>query len=122
MNQEDEVEDNAKEKDEIRYRSKVKKEKEDEKEDKEEEEEEEEEEKVFLKAIRIVESYHEDLNLLCTGAGMYLLGMSLGWKAFRVAHTRKTLMNYRKILVTKHYLAFFSPAVKEQCSESVSWS
>lgn len=116
MYQEDEVEDNAKEKDEIRYKSKVKKEKEDEKEDKEEEE------KVFLKAIRIVESYHEDLNLLCTGAGMYLLGMSLGWKAFRVAHTRKTLMNYRKILVTKHYLAFFSPAVKEQCSESVSWS
>jgi hypothetical protein len=120
MYQEDEVEDNAKEKDEIRYKSKVKKEKEDEKEDKEEEEE--EEEKVFLKAIRIVESYHEDLNLLCTGAGMYLLGMSLGWKAFRVAHTRKTLMNYRKILVTKHYLAFFSPAAKEQCNESVSWS
>ncbi|MEO9061462.1 MAG: hypothetical protein ABI270_05410 [Nitrosospira sp.] len=118
MYQENEVEGNAKEKDEIRYKIKVKKEKEDEEEDKEEEEE----EKVFLKAIRIVESYHEDLNLLCTGAGMYLLGMSLGWKAFRVAHTRKTLMNYRKLLVTKHHLAFFSPAVKEHCNESVSWS
>lgn len=119
MYQEDEVEDTAEEKDEIRYKSKVKKEKEDEEDEKGEKEE---EEKVFLKAIRIVESYHEDLNLLCTGAGMYLLGMSLGWKAFRVAHTRKTLTNYRKILVTKHYLAFFSPAVKEQCNESVSWS
>ena len=110
MNHEDEVEDNAEEKDELGHKNKVK------------QEEEEEEEEVFLKAIRTVESYHEDLNLLCTGAGMYLLGMSLGWKAYRVAHTRKTLLNYRKNLVTKHSLSLFSPVVKKQHDESMSWS
>jgi hypothetical protein len=67
-------------------------------------EDEEEEEEVFFKVIRTVESHNESLNLLCTGAGMYLLGMSLGWRAFRVAHTRKALFNYKKIDVTKHFL------------------
>ena len=71
MNYENEMWDNPEEREEFSDESKVR-----------------EEEEVFHKVIRTVESYHESLNLLYSGAGMYLLGMSLGWKAFRVAHTR----------------------------------
>lgn len=92
MNYQDDVWDNPEEKEELSNESKVR-------------EEEEDEDEVFLRVIRAVESHQENLNLLCTGAGMYLLGMSLGWKAFRVAHTRKALLSYKKTHITKHSLA-----------------
>jgi hypothetical protein len=38
---------------------------------------------------------------------MYLLGMTFGWTAFRVVHTRKATLNYKTILgITTHSLAF----------------
>jgi hypothetical protein len=66
--------------------------------------EEEDEEALFRKVIRTVENCQENLNLFYSGTGMYLLGMSLGWRALRVAHTRETVFNYKKVLVTTHTL------------------
>lgn len=97
MNHQDDVWDDPAEKEEISDESKVRKGK----------DEDEDEDEVFLKVIRTVESHHENLNLLCTGAGMYFLGMSLGWKAFRVAHTRKALFSYNKNDITKHSLTCY---------------
>ena len=62
---------------------------------------------TLLKMLRAVESDHEDMNLLGTGIGMYWLGMSLGWEALRVAYTRKTLLRYKKTLVTTHSLVSY---------------
>ena len=76
--------------------------------------EEEDEEVLFRKVTRTVESCQENLNLFYSGTGMYLLGMSLGWRAFRVAHARETIFNYKKVLVTTHTLVMhyggYSPA------------
>jgi predicted GNAT superfamily acetyltransferase len=67
----------------------------------------EEDVEVFQKMIDAVENHDGDVNLLYSGAGMYLLGMTFGWTAFRVVHTRKAALNYKKILgITTHSLAF----------------
>lgn len=71
-----------------------------------------EEDEIFLEVLR-AESDHEDINLIGTVAGMYLLGMSLGWKAFRVAHTRKTLVNYKEILITTHLLSSYHDSYED---------
>ncbi|MEO6823796.1 MAG: hypothetical protein ABI167_03545 [Nitrosospira sp.] len=65
-----------------------------------------EEDEIFLKVLR-AESDHKGIDLMGTVAGMYLLGMSLGWKAFRVAHTRKALLHYKEILTTIHLLSSY---------------
>jgi hypothetical protein len=65
------------------------------------------EDETLLEMLRAVESDDEDMNLLGTGIGMYWLGMSLGWEAFRVAYTRKTLLGYKKTLVTTHSLVSY---------------
>ena len=65
------------------------------------------EDEILLKMLTAVESDHEDMNLLGTGIGMYWLGMSLGWEALRVAYTRKTLLSYKKTLVTTHSLVSY---------------
>lgn len=71
------------------------------------EEENEEDVNVFQKMIDVVENHEGEVNLLYSGAGMYLLGMTFGWTAFRVIHTRKAVLNDKKILgVTTHSLAF----------------
>jgi NAD(P)-dependent dehydrogenase (short-subunit alcohol dehydrogenase family) len=67
----------------------------------------EEDVEVFRKMIDAVENHDGDIDLLYSGAGMYLLGMTFGWTAFRVAHTRTAALNYKKILgITTHSLAF----------------
>jgi predicted GNAT superfamily acetyltransferase len=67
----------------------------------------EEDVEVFQKMIDAVENHDGNVNLLYSGAGMYLLGMTFGWTAFRVVHTRKAALNYKKILgITTHSLAF----------------
>ncbi|SEK46516.1 hypothetical protein [Nitrosovibrio tenuis] len=71
-----------------------------------EEEEPEEEERIYRKAIKTVESHERKLNLLYSGAGMYWLGMSIGWKAFRVVHTRRSSSTIRVRGVTRHLLTF----------------
>jgi hypothetical protein len=58
--------------------------------DEREEEDEEEEEEIYGKAIRTIEIHEGNPDLLYSGAGMYWLGMSIGWKAFRVLHTRRS--------------------------------
>jgi hypothetical protein len=71
------------------------------------EERREEDVEVFQKMIDAVENHDGDISLLYSGAGMYLLGMTFGWTAFRVVHTRKAALNYKKILgITTHSLAF----------------
>ena len=66
----------------------------------------EEDEEAFQKIIDAVEN-HGDINLLYSGTGMYLLGMTFGWTALRVVHTRKAVLNYKEILgITTHSLAF----------------
>lgn len=61
----------------------------------------------FQKMIDAVENHEGDISLLYSGAGMYLLGMTFGWTAFRIVHTRKAIVNYKKILgITTHSLAF----------------
>lgn len=71
------------------------------------EERSEEDAQVFQKMIDAVENQDGDISLLYSGAGMYLLGMTYGWTAFRVVHTRKTALNYKAILgITTHSLAF----------------
>ena len=73
----------------------------------ENEEENEEDAELFQKMVDTVENHNGDINLLYSGAGMYLLGMTFGWAAFREVHTRKAALNYKKILgITTHSLAF----------------
>lgn len=72
-----------------------------------------EEDEIFLTMLKVVETEHDNINLLGTAAGMYWLGMSFGWKAFRVAHTRKILLNYKKLLITTHSLASFHHSDKD---------
>lgn len=67
----------------------------------------EEDVEVFQKMIDAVENHDGDISLLYSGTGMYLLGMTFGWTAFRVVHTRKATLNYKTILgITTHSLAF----------------
>ncbi|PTR17014.1 hypothetical protein C8R31_101169 [Nitrosospira sp. Nsp2] len=67
----------------------------------------EEDDLAFWKIINAVENHDGDINLLYSGTGMYLLGMTFGWTALRVVHTRKAVLNYKKILgITTHSLAF----------------
>jgi hypothetical protein len=71
------------------------------------EERSEEDAEVFQKMIDAVENHDGDISLLYSGTGMYLLGMTFGWTAFRVVHTRKAALNYKAILgITTHSLAF----------------
>jgi hypothetical protein len=72
-----------------------------------------EEDEIFLTMLKVVETEHDNINLLGTAAGMYWLGMSFGWKAFRVAHMRKILLNYKKLLITTHLLASFHHSDKD---------
>lgn len=72
-----------------------------------------EEDEIFLKMLKAAETEQDNINLHGTAAGMYWLGMSFGWKAFRVAHTRKILLNYKKLLITTHSLAPFPGSDKE---------
>jgi hypothetical protein len=67
----------------------------------------EDDEEAFRKIIDAVENHDGDISLLHSGTGMYLLGMTFGWAALRVFHTRKAALNYKKILgITTHSLAF----------------
>jgi hypothetical protein len=67
----------------------------------------EDEEEALRKIIDAVENYDGDIDLLHSGTGMYLLGMTFGWAALRVFHTRKAVLNYKEILgITTHSLAF----------------
>ena len=67
----------------------------------------EDDEEALRKIIDAVENHDRDINLLYSGTGMYLLGMTFGWMALRVFHTRKADLNYKKILgITTHSLAF----------------
>lgn len=75
-------------------------------EDDEDEDEEENEEEIYLKAITTVETHDRNLDLLYSGAGMYWLGMSIGWKAFRVVHTRQSSSTITVLGITRHFLAF----------------
>ena len=77
----------------------------------EEGEEEEEEEEIYRKAIRTIEIHEGNPDLLYSGAGMYWLGMSIGWKAFRVLHARRssttiTVRGIRKHCLYGHSLTF----------------
>jgi hypothetical protein len=65
----------------------------------------EEDDLTLWKIINVVEN-HDDINLLYSGTGMYLIGMTFGWTALRVVHTRKAVLHYKKILgITTHSLA-----------------
>ncbi len=75
----------------------------------EEDEDEEEEEEIYLKAIRTVEIHERSPDLLYSGAGMYWLGMSIGWKAFRVLHTRRSSSTITIRGIRKHCLSGYSP-------------
>ena len=67
----------------------------------------EDEEEALQEIIDAVENHDRGINLLYSGTGMYLLGMTFGWTALRVLHTRKCDLNYKKILgITTHSLAF----------------
>jgi predicted GNAT superfamily acetyltransferase len=67
----------------------------------------EDDEEAFRKIIDAVENHDGDINLLYSGTGMYLLGMTFGWTALRVVHTRKAVLNYKEILgITTHSLTF----------------
>ena len=70
----------------------------------EEEDEEEEEEEIYRKAIRTIEIHERNPDLLYSGAGMYWLGMSIGWKAFRVLHARRSSSTITVRGIRKHYL------------------
>jgi hypothetical protein len=71
------------------------------------EERSEEDAQVFQKMIDAVENHDGNISLLYSGAGMYLLGMTFGWTAFRVVHTKKAALNYKTIIgITTHSLAF----------------
>ena len=72
----------------------------------EEEEEEEEEEEIYRRAIKVIDIHERNPDLLYSGAGMYWLGMSIGWKAFRVLHTRRSSSTITVRGVTKHSLTF----------------
>jgi hypothetical protein len=72
--------------------------------DEREEEDEEEEEEIYYKAIRIIEIHEGNPDLLYSGAGMYWLGMSIGWKAFRVLHTRRSSSTITVRGIRKHCL------------------
>ena len=74
-----------------------------------EDEEEEEEEEIYRKAIRTIEIHEGNPDLLYSGAGMYWLGMSIGWKAFRVLHTRRSSSTITVRGIRKHYLYGHSP-------------
>jgi hypothetical protein len=66
-----------------------------------------EDDEGFQKIIDAVENHDGDINLLYSGTGMYLLGMTFGWTALRVVHTRKAVLNYKEILgITTHSLTF----------------
>jgi hypothetical protein len=67
----------------------------------------EDEEEALRKIMDAVENHDGNINLLYSGTGMYLLGMTFGWAALRVVHTRKAALNYKNILgITTHSLAF----------------
>jgi hypothetical protein len=75
----------------------------------EEDEEEEDEEEIYRKAIRAIEIHEGNPDLLYSGAEMYWLGMSIGWKAFRVLHTRRSSSTITVRGIRKHYLYRHSP-------------
>jgi hypothetical protein len=73
-------------------------------------EREEEDEEIYCKAIRTIEIHEGNPDLLYSGAGMNWLGMSIGWKAFRVLHTRRSSSTITVRGIRKHYFAdVFSP-------------
>lgn len=72
----------------------------------EEREEEEEEEEIYRRAIKAIDIHGRNPDLLYSGAGMYWLGMSIGWKAFRVLHTRRSSSTITVRGVTKYSLTF----------------
>jgi len=78
----------------------------DEQEERDEEDEEEEEEEIYRRAIKAIDIHERNPDLLYSGAGMYWLGMSIGWKAFRVLHTRRSSSTITVRGVTKHSLTF----------------
>ena len=63
-----------------------------------------EEEEIYRKAIRTIEIHEGNPDLLYSGAGMYWLGMSIGWKAFRVLHTRRSSSTITVRGIRKHCL------------------
>lgn len=77
-----------------------------EEEDEEDDEDESEEEEIYQKAIRTVEIHERNLDLLYSGAGMYWLGMSIGWKAFRILYTRRSSSTITVRGITRHLLTF----------------
>jgi hypothetical protein len=86
--------------------------------DEEDEEEEKEEEEIYRKAIRTIEIHERNPDVLYSGAGMYWLGMSIGWKAFRVLHTRRssstaTIRGIKKHYLYGHSLSFLPVAIED---------
>ena len=63
-----------------------------------------EEEEIYCKAIRTIDIHEGNPDLLYSDAGMYWLGMSIGWKAFRVLHTRRSSSTITVRGIRKHCL------------------
>ena len=79
---------------------------EDDEDEDEEEDEELDEEEVYRKALETVEAHQKKMDVLYSGTGMYWLGMSMGWKVFRVLHTRRSYLTIKVLGVTRHSLTF----------------
>jgi hypothetical protein len=73
-------------------------------EDEDKEEEELDEEEIYCAALKAVKAHHNEMDLLYSATGMFWLGMSMGWKSFRVLHIRKSYSTMKILGVTKHSL------------------
>jgi hypothetical protein len=73
-------------------------------EDEDKEEEELDEEEIYCAALKAVKAHQNEMDLLYSATGMFWLGMSMGWKSFRVLHIRKSYSTMKILGVTKHSL------------------
>src|SRR5690349_23162105 len=78
----------------------------DEDEEQDEVEKEVEEEEVYRAALEALQVHQKELDPLYSAAGMFWLGMSMGWRAFRVLHSRKSRSAIKVIGITRHSLVF----------------
>lgn len=78
----------------------------DEDEDEDKEDEELDEEEIYCAALKAVKAHQNKVDLLYSATGMFWLGMSMGWKSFRVLHIRKSYSTMKILGVTKHSLVF----------------
>lgn len=69
-------------------------------------EEEIEEEEVYLAALNALRTHQNELDPLYSAAGMFWLGMSMGWRAFRILYSRKSCSAIKVLGITRHSLVF----------------